>query len=103
MIRKLHFIHRHNVLLSTSKKINHLCFELNGNEEIKYDSIVDIDNSVFYFSLYCKECKNFLLKPKEIVNFKVTLLQRNMKDLTIILIKKEKLRMFSIPINLTKI
>ena len=72
MIRKLHFIHRHNVLLSTSKKINHLCFELNGNEEIKNDSIVDIDNSVFYFSLYCKECKNFLLKQKEIVNFKVT-------------------------------
>ena len=72
MIRKLHFIHRHNVLLSTSKKINHLCFELNGNEEIKNDSIVDIDNSVIYFSLYCKECKYFLLKPKEIVNFKVT-------------------------------
>ena len=72
MIRKLHFIHRHNVLLSTSKKINHLCFELNGNEVIKTDTIVDIDNSVIYFSLYCKECKYFLLKPKEIVNFKVT-------------------------------
>ena len=72
MIRKLHFIHRHNVLLSTAKKVNHLCFELNGNEEIKNDSIVDIDNSVIYFSLYCKECKYFLLKPKEIVNFKVT-------------------------------
>ena len=72
MIRKLHFIHRHKVLLSTAKKVNHLCFELNGNEEIKNDSIVDIDNSVIYFSLYCKECKYFLLKPKEIVNFKVT-------------------------------
>ena len=72
MIRKLHFIHRHKVLLSTAKKVNHLCFELNGNKKIKNDSIVDIDNSVIYFSLYCKECKYFLLKPKEIVNFKVT-------------------------------
>ena len=72
MKMKFVFIHRHDVIFMTSKKLPNNCYEINlygwgkGNKEIEV-----LDENIFY-SIYCENCSGFLPKSKNCKNFYVT-------------------------------